>query len=182
MEEIWKPIEGYEGLYEVSNLGKVRSLDRVIRRSYKGHPYWHMTLKGRVLRSGTDHGWYSFVILQNKSKRCRLVHRLVAEAFMDNPENKPEINHIDGDKKNNSVANLEFCTPSENMRHAFDTGLHKTKSVKAIDVSTGGEFKVFRSVAEAQEYFGNRGTSNISNALHGRSKTTYGYRWEFVDD
>lgn len=179
MKEIWKPIEGYGGLYEVSNLGRVRSLDRVIYRTYKGHPYWPMTLKGRILRSGTDRGGYSFVILQNHGKkRCRLVHRLVADAFMDNIENKPQINHIDGNKKNNAVRNLEFCTQHENMQHSVRIGLRKTKRVTAIDVTTGEEFKTFNSVSDAQEYFGNRGTSNISNALHGRCKTAYGYRWE----
>ena len=179
MEEVWKSIDGYEGLYEVSNLGRVRSLDRVVYRSYKGHPNWPMKVKGRVLRSGTDRGGYSFVILQNKGKRCRLVHRLVAEAFMSNTENKEEINHIDGNKKNNSVDNLEFCTPSENMRHAFNTGLRKLVKVRAIEPKTGKVFMVFRSVADAQEYFGNRSTSNISNALNGRSNTAYGYRWEY---
>ena len=180
MKEVWKPIEGYEGLYEVSNLGRVRSLDRVVYRPYKGHPHWPMRIKGKLLSCGTDRGGYSFVILQNKSKSCRLVHRLVAGAFMLNTESKEEINHIDGNKKNNCVTNLEFCTPSENMRHAVNTGLRKLTRVRAIEPKTGKVFMAFRSVADAQEYFGNRNTSNISNALNGRSKTAYGYRWEYA--
>ena len=180
MGEVWKPIEGYEGLYEVSNLGRVRSLDRVVYRSYKGHPHWPMRVKGKLLSCGTDRGGYSFVILQNKGKRCRLVHRLVAEAFMSNTENKEEINNIAVNKKNNSVDNLEFCTPSENMRHAFATGLRRLVKVRAVEPKTGKEFMLFRSVADAQEYFGNRNTSNISNALNGRAKTAHGYRWEYV--
>lgn len=178
--EIWKPISGYEGFYEVSNLGRVRSLDRVVYRPYKGHDIWPMRLKGKVLKSGTDRGGYSFVILQNNGRCCRLVHRLVAEAFMDNQEGKPEINHIDGNKCNNAVTNLEYCSPSENMRHAVMTGLRKLTQVRAVEPSTGEVFRVFRSVADAQDFFGNRNTSNISNALNGRSKTAYGYAWEYV--
>jgi len=112
MNEIWKDIKGYEGIYEVSNLGRVRSIPR------------NGTInKTKILSPALIHGYYS-LCLRNKNKKMHRVSRLVAQAFIPNPENKPEVNHIDGNKKNNVVCNLEWNTASENMLHAFKTGLH----------------------------------------------------------
>lgn len=111
--EIWKPVVGYETNYEVSNFGSVRSLDK------RGNNYHHLLPK--YLQSNKRY-FYVNVSLKGKSKRKR-IHRLVAEAFIPNPLNKTEVNHIDGNRYNNHVSNLEWVTSSENKLHAFKLGL-----------------------------------------------------------
>lgn len=119
--EIWKDIEGYEGLYQVSNLGRVKSLSR------------HCPSKGgsirrvqeRQLRFKTDRYGYLCLGLNNAGKTHFTVHRLVAAAFIPNPDLKPCVNHIDGVKTNNHIDNLEWCTVRENSIHAVRTGLSK---------------------------------------------------------
>lgn len=120
-KEIWKDIKGYEGKYQVSNLGRVKSLV-----DNKG--------KRRVLimKKGHDHRGYEVVKLcgQPKSKLSK-VHRLIATAFIPNPENKPQVNHINGIKNDNRVENLEWCTPKENMQHAFVNKLIDNRGEKS---------------------------------------------------
>lgn len=119
--EIWKDIKGYEGYYQISNYGDVKSVERnIIGRNRKEI----------ILKGGFD-GKYFFVILQkNCIKKHFKIHRLVALNFIDNPLNKPEVNHIDGNKLNNHVNNLEWNTMSENQKHAFKIGLNSTKGEK----------------------------------------------------
>jgi len=121
MKEEWRQVAGYEGLYMISNLGRVKSLPRLVKRSIGGS----YTTKERVLKGGTTcykkrKTGYRFVILSkdNKSKNF-YVHKLVAQAFITNNKNKSQVNHIDGNKLNNTVTNLEWCTPLENSRHAI---------------------------------------------------------------
>lgn len=117
----WKPIQGYEGHYEISNYGDVKSLGRFVNRKCGG--YWH---KERILKKTKTTTGYWKVELQVSGKRKSLrVHRLVAEAFIPNPDNKPNINHKDGNPLNNFVGNLEWCTQRENVIHAIETGLKK---------------------------------------------------------
>jgi hypothetical protein len=119
MVETWLPVNGYEGIYEVSNLGRVRSLDR-IAITITGRP---SPRKGRNLVLALGKHGYPVVTLCNKTQKMFSVHRLVAIAFIPNPENKPSVNHIDGDKANNSVNNLEWVTASENTKHAYANNL-----------------------------------------------------------
>ena len=123
--EIWKPIIGYEGIYEVSNLGSVRSVDRYLDCKIKNvnKHLW----KGRIISQQKRKDGRLTVALYSHSKRKRmLVHRVVAEAFIPNPNNYPCINHKDENPANNKVENLEWCTQKENIHHAFKTGLsHK---------------------------------------------------------
>lgn len=125
MEEIWKDIQGFEGHYQVSNLGKVKSLSRVIIRSNgKKHSVKEKILSVRPCSKG-----YSRVVLNNeKTKVDSKVHRLVAIAFLANPNKRSEINHKNGIKSDNSVSNLEWSTRSENVKHAFDNKLKKPQS------------------------------------------------------
>lgn len=178
MTEEWRDINGFEGFYQVSNLGRVRSLDRFAIRE-QGVPHH---LKGKVLSAGTDRWGYRFVILQNGRKLCRMVHKLVAEAFIEKKKDGLVINHIDGDKSNNSTANLEYCTQSENMLHAVRTGLVKTNPVVMMERLTGNELRRFASISDAQRFFGSNNSSNICNALNGRSKTAYGYLWKYENE
>lgn len=115
MEEIWKPVKGYEPLYEVSNFGRIRSKDRTVHcadgRTRK--------FKGQIVAHGSHPRGYLKIGLSNLAKVDRLfVHRLVADAFIPNPENKEFVNHIDGVKTNNKADNLEWVTAQENTDHA----------------------------------------------------------------
>ena len=111
MIEEWKDLEGYEGIYQISNMGVVRSVDRVVyaRRKY--------TLKGKVLKQASN-GNYNFVCLEvNGTKKNLYIHRAVAEHFVPNPENLSQVNHKDENKLNNRADNLEWCTPKYNANY-----------------------------------------------------------------
>lgn len=105
MKEVWKDIEGYEGLYQISNLGRVKRV-----------------ATGKVLKGGKDKDGYLMVKLyKNNIRSNKKIHRLVAEAFIPNPENKPQVNHADENKTNNSLDNLEWMTAKENINHGTHT-------------------------------------------------------------
>lgn len=118
MQEIYKSIKGYEGLYEVSNLGNVKSLKKVRGRALSGE---------RLLKPHIVNGYVMVTLCKDSKPFNASVHRLIAEAFIPNPENKETINHIDGNKQNNSIDNLEWATQRENNIHAYRTGLHDPK-------------------------------------------------------
>ena len=121
VNEEWRDVSGYERLYQVSNLGRVRSLDRW-RKNGSGE----YKQKGRILNQGdTTTGYKQIVLNKDKKRKTLKVHRLVAIAFIPNPENKPNVNHIDGNPHNNNVENLEWCTQAENVQHAINTGLKR---------------------------------------------------------
>ena len=185
MAEVWKDVEGYEGLYQVSDLGRVKSLDRWRYNAIlKGE---RQLIRGTVRKAHPDRRGYLKVTLYKDGKRTTFpVHRLVAEAFIPNPENKPQINHKDGCKVNNSVDNLEFCTRAENMAHAFGTGLNSperhwncngSKPVAQYDKNMT-LLKVYPSIGEAA-----RAGFSVSLIIHcckGQRKTHRGYIWKYA--
>ena len=122
--EIWADIEGYEGLYQVSHLGRVKSLGRVVKRT----DGTIQTFKERILKPRLDGSGYSMVMLyvEGKGKNIK-IHRLVAKAFISNVNNKPQVNHINAIKTDNRISNLEWCTNSENQKHAYNNGLNKSR-------------------------------------------------------
>lgn len=124
-EEIWKDIAGWEGYYQISNLGKVKSLERKQRFvSIAGKECFYKKremMKKTVVNLGNGYRMVSFS--RDSKAFTKYIHRLVAEAFIPNPDNLPWINHKDGDKLNNSIDNLEWCTPAHNIAHAISTGL-----------------------------------------------------------
>ena len=121
--EEWRPVVGYEGLYEVSNIGRVRSLDRYVKGKGKSY-FLH---KGRVLSPGMKPEGYLVVRLQ---RRTFYIHRLVTEAFIPNPDNLPEVNHKDEDKTNNRVENLEWCNHKYNMNYGTRNIRAKETAIK----------------------------------------------------
>ena len=131
-KEMWKAVKGYEGLYEVSDNGEIRSLDHEVLNNGTS-----VLVKGVLKRTRMKDNGYMIVDLWKDGKgKTHHVHRLVAQAFIDNPENKQTVNHIDGNKKNNNVNNLEWLTPSEQNLHFYEHGLKSKaniqKAVKAM--------------------------------------------------
>lgn len=173
--EIWRDIKGYEGRYQVSNHGRVRSVEMHTRNSVAS-----FIRKGKMISIKKDNNGYPIVTfcVNDKTSRHR-VHRLVADAFIPNPDNKKEVNHIDGDKSNNIVTNLEWNTYAENIIHALDKGLNKRrKMVEQIDPDNGQIIKIWTCGYEATRAMGGSSPTAITNAIAGRSKTAYGYIWK----
>lgn len=127
--ERWRDVEGYEGLYQVSNKGRVRSLDREVTKKgdkHRSYKPFKSKLGGRILKYGV--GKYRTVFLSKKGKvTTHQVHVLVAKTFIPNPHNLPEVNHKDTNKKNNRVNNLEWCTGFDNIDHAVRSGIYEKK-------------------------------------------------------
>lgn len=170
MKELWKDVEGYEGTYQVSNLGMVKSLDRLTTDNRR--------LKGKLLAKTNSKG-YIKVTLTNKNKSDnRDIHRLVAQAFIPNPENKPQVNHIDEDKTNNIVSNLEWVTAKENMNHGTRRKRSSLKqSIKIVCVTTG---KVYNSIADASRDL-NLNSGTISKIINGKMKQTKGFTFKYKE-
>lgn len=140
--EQWKDVAGFEGYYQISNAGKIRSLDRQEAQT-NGHP---MTYKGKMMNPCKDGKGYRFMYLARNGKRKMYkIHRLVALAFIPNPYNYEQVNHIDGDKDNNSVNNLEWCTGAYNMQHSFHNGLHKKGERVSTAILTQAQVDEIRS-------------------------------------
>lgn len=147
--EIWKDIEGYEGLYQVSNLGRVRSLNRVTYQIQKGGELTPMNYKGRIL--GTSMKGYPTVSLsKNNVINVRCVHRLVAEAFLPNPNNLPYINHKNEIKTDNRVENLEWCTQQHNVNYGTSRKRASLNNPLKRGCLVDGIF--FHSISEAERY------------------------------
>jgi len=132
MDEVWKDIEGFEGMYQVSSLGRIKSLERTVKGKWKTDTIYH-----ELIRKPSTCKPYNIVRLSKNGKSFyKTVHRLVAMAFLPNIEEKPEVNHIDGNKKNNLLSNLEWVTRSENCVHYMKLGTRNTakgeKHLKSI--------------------------------------------------
>jgi hypothetical protein len=181
MEEVWKPIKGYEGIYEVSSYGRVRSLDRIVPdKNGVAQPF-----KGKILGQYMSYGYYYVGLTKHCNHWQAKVHRLVAKAFIPNPDNLPEVNHKDEDKTNNRVENLEWCTHAYN--HGYGTRTQRAtehlkkirKAVVQLD-KEGNEIARYVSSYDAQAKTGiNPGA--IWLACHGVNKTAGGYRWRYIE-
>ena len=176
--EVWKNIEGYEGLYQVSNMGRVKSMER-IRIKKDGRKF---TVKERVLKPGVTKDGYLIVALHAGDKQKTLtVHRLVCQAFHKNPENKPCVNHIDENKTNNAASNLEWCTYEENNNHGkHNERMAKTRSKPVGQYTRAGELvKIWSSTIEAKRQAG-FDCGHISRVANGERKTHKGFIWRYI--
>ena len=190
MEEIWKDIEGYEGIYQVSNLGRVRSLDRLVPAACalsKGNQVVNYLRKGVILKphiAGKSGYQYVALSIGDKPKYCR-VHRLVACAFIPNPDNLPEVNHIDEDKSNNRVDNLEWVTHIQNEHHGtkIERGA-RTRDRRPVEaLNEKGEVVArYDRIADAAKALGISISTiwQVCNKIR-NYKTAGGYRWRYIE-
>ena len=182
MEEVWKDIVGFEGRYQVSNLGRIKSLQ------YEGH-------KGevKIMRPSTHHLGYKVVSLGKKpDRKTHLVHVLVAQAFLEKPTGKEYINHKDGNKSNNCIDNLEWVTAKENVQHAIQTGLrdphntprrygkdhYSSKPILQYDLD-GNLVKKWDSQSDVSRHFG-KTSVNVGNVVDKVGSSYNGYQWRSV--
>lgn len=178
-KEEWLPVVGFEDIYEISNLGEIRSVNRLIPRP---------GITGDINRSGqlmtphvTPKGYLRLQLSKNGTHANRMVHILVAEAFVPNPDGKPQVNHKDGHKQNNRYWNLEWCTPSENLQHAYDNGLKKPVAKYIVECKELGI--VTRGCNRMEEELKRRGYDTAQAAgiwlcIHGDNATHLGLTFE----
>lgn len=166
MKEVWKPIPNFEGLYDVSNFGRVKSLPRNGTIS-----------KSRILKPLKKKSGYLDIVLQKNGKRTyKHIHQIVALTFIPNPLDKPQVNHKDGNKYNNHVNNLEWNTASENLNHKYrilkcKPSRHHMKSIVCLE--TG---EIFDSIKAAERKYG-ESYGAIQHYLVGKTKSAYGLHW-----
>lgn len=180
IKEKWYPINNYEGLYEISNLSRIRG-------------------KNIRIASVGNHGYYSIDLYKNNKRKTFLFHRLVAETFIPKIKGKEYVNHKNGNKLDNSLSNLEWCTQKENVQHSFDVLRHKNnfqtnhpkpslgkfgidhcKSIKVKQLDLEGQIiKVWNSGMDAVRDKGFL-SSKISECCSGKRKTHAGFKWEYA--
>ena len=181
--EEWRDIQGFKGLYQISNLGRVRSCDRYLKASYGSRQF----KRGQIIKETMMHNGYLIVDLhRNGSSVRRFVHRLVAEAFINNPKCLPEINHIDEDKTNNRADNLEWCTHLYNLNYghvkdkiskAHIDGNYGSIPIVQLD-KDGNIIAHFRNASDAEKVTGISASSIRKVCLQRpRFKSAGGYIW-----
>jgi hypothetical protein len=171
MKEIWKDIKDFEGLYQISNMGRVKSLGN------------GKTRKEKILSGGNCTGYYYVHLCKEGKRKHYYFHRLVAEAFIPNPLNYPEVEHIDCNPNNNTVDNLRWCTHKENCNNPLTISNYKQSNTYGhckpiIQIMSNGTTKEWLSAAEVERVLGYN-QSNISACCRGKYKTAYGYKWSF---
>jgi hypothetical protein len=189
MEEVWKWIDGYINMYQVSNLGRVRSVDRDVYCEVSPNKLQHIF--GKVLKQGLNKKGYPIVYLSKDGKQKTItVHRLVASAFINNPLSLPQVNHKDGCKTNNYVDNLEWCDNSYNQKHAWQNGLQPSyeesngrgrpaRAVVMLDLNTGEILKTFETLASVKRETGIN-QFNVRSVCLGLRNHAGGYKWKFL--
>jgi hypothetical protein len=176
--EIWRDVVGFEGSYQVSNMGRFKSLNRTIARKDGSF----LNCKGQILKNRQDGEYMSISFGQFKSS----VHKCVAQAFLSNPNNLPMVNHKDGNKTNNEVSNLEWSSFSDNSKHAHSLNLVRTpkgkesvcaKKIDQFDLN-GNFIKTWDCGADAHRFFTGNKKGNIYRNLSGEMNSAYGFIWK----
>ncbi len=173
--EIWKEIPNFEGYYEASNKGKIRSMQRSVPNSEKGN---RLSKAKEIAQNPTTRSNYLYVQLWKHNKVHRMsVHRMVALTFIPNPINKPEVNHIDGNKINNLVDNLEWVTSSENKRHALKTGLRKNDAHVEKQIGTK-----YNAVSKYHNVTYDKSRNQWKASIKAEGKMLFQKRFKYEDD
>lgn len=177
--ELWKDIKDFEGLYQISNMGRIKSL----ARPCKGFGYKYAV--DRIIKPlRMANGYYEAVLFRNGKRTIRMLHRVVAEAFIPNPDNLPLVNHKDENPQNNAVENLEWCTPKYNANYGNrqkktrQSSLKYYKPVRQLDMD-GNEVAIYQCMNDAMRATGIDSTQ-ISRVCKGKNNTAGGYKWEFT--
>lgn len=179
MEEIWKDVKGFEGVYQVSNLGRVKSLKRVVRdnRGYR-------TVRERILQNVLSRGRNVVGFVINGAVKKIYVYRLVAEAFLPNPDNLPFVNHKDENPSNDRVDNLEWCTPEHNCNHGTrNERISKSQKKKKVSqyALDGTLIKTYEGMNIAAKET-NSNCAKISHCCKNKRKSHNGFIWKYADD
>lgn len=201
MEEIWKDIKGYEGMYQVSNLGRIKSLARMTSSNNGSTNYLKRENEKILMTRQGNRGYLLAYLTKNSKTKTVRVHRLVAENFIPNPENKPQVNHINGIKTDNRLENLEWNTCQENTQHAVRTGLKivtenqkraaienilkacEKNKVKVMQFDLQGNYiKTWNSILEAKEFYGLKSNSGIVACCQGKYKKSHGFIWKYAEE
>lgn len=176
--EIWKDIEGYEGFYRISNYGRIKSLERIVNTGLKAI----RKQKETILKLPIKRGYYQIRLCKNGKRKCYQVHRLVANAFIENPNNFPQVNHKDENKLNNIYTNLEWCSVSYNNTYGtrLDRVIKKNKLRREVikyDID-GNYIAEYLSVSEAARQ-NKTNPSCICSCCQGKIKTSKGYVYKY---
>jgi hypothetical protein len=185
--EIWKDIPQYEGLYQASSFGRIKTVERYILKADGKISI----IQERIRKTAINNGYYKIMLSANGRRKAEWVHRLIAKTFIPNPYNKPQVNHKFGIKTDNRASELEWATYAEDRLHAENVLNHKwgngirhrgvthvqSKKVKQIDINTNKVIKIWDCVNDA---FKDKVASNISMCASGKLKTSGGYKWEYV--
>ena len=167
-------IKGYEGLYQINENGEILSLN------YKGLGYPKI-LKNKPNAKGK---YYAITLVKNEISKTFMVHRLVAETFIPNPDNLPQINHKDENGLNNNVENLEWCTRSYNMKYGTRAKRQSEKIKRAvIQYDKNGKYiKKWDGACDAEEFYNHRNGQNVARCCRGVIKSAYGFIWKWLND
>lgn len=176
IDEIWKDIPNYEGFYQVSNYGRVKSLSRIINHKSTGK----VISKEKILKPHTHYGYKNVLLSKNNEKKYKKIHRLVAETFIPNPNNLPYINHKNENRSDNRVENLEWCDSKYNNNYGNRNkkiGVANSKKVKQYDLK-GNYIKTWSSIMQVERTLKIK-NSNIVKNCKGRSNKAGGYIWKY---
>lgn len=175
MKEMWRPIKGYEGKYEISSLGRVRS---ITGWKYVGNDIYQP--EGIMMKQGVNRGYYKVDLCKHGKHYTYKVHRLVAEAFIPNPHHHKQVNHKDENRLNNHVTNLEWCTQEYNLEYGTRVERTAKKLSRRVGQYTldGKLVKVWQSTHDAGRHGYHQG--HVWACCRGKAKTHAGYRWRFI--